>query len=542
MRKKKMGTKGYTRRNFLKTAGFGAAGICAGSSVSALAAAISRAADKSDDKSQRPNILIIYTDDLGYGDLGCYNAESKIPTPNIDKLAKEGVRFTDAHSPATVCTPSRYSLLTGQLAFRVGAGVFAGVSVPCFIKKDRLTLAGMLGEKGYSTAFFGKWHIGMTFFDMDGNQISGGNDLGVDAVRKTDFTRAIPDSPIHRGFDEFFGTNACPSSDWLYTYIDGDRVTEKPTILMNKAERKRRNLPFNKYSNFRAGLSTKAFEHENVDLVFLKKSQKFLKRHKEKSPDKPFFMVLSTQAPHLPSIPAPSYRGETDAGPHGDFIFELDDIVGKLMNTLDELGYAKDTLVLFSSDNGPEVSTTINMRKDHQHDGARPWRGFKRDNWEGGHRVPLIVRWPEKVKKGQVSDQLVNLTDIMATCAAIVDYDLPNNAAEDSYDMLPALRGEKKPIREYMLQQSNRGKSIRKGKWKYLNHKGSGGNNYDRKNGLLVEFKLTEKAPDAPGQLYNLEKDPGETNNLYFEHPEVVKELKVQLDEFVKSGRSAPLR
>ena len=499
------------------------------------------------DKAQRPNVLIIYADDLGYGDLGCYNPESKIPTPNIDKLAKEGMRFTDAHSPATVCTPSRYSLLTGQLAFRAGASnVYVGVNRPCHIKKDRLTLPGMLREKGYRTALFGKWHIGMTFFDKAGNRIADSNYKGLDAVRNTDFTRPIPDSPIHRGFDEFFGTTACPTTDLLYTYVDGDRITEEPTILMDEAEKKRRNLPVNPYTqDFREGLSTKAFEPENVDLVFLEKSQAFLKRHHEKSPDKPFFLVLSTQAAHLPSIPAEAYRGKTDAGPHGDFIFELDDIVGKLMDTLEKLDYAKNTLVLFSSDNGPELPTVKQMRKDYDHDGARPWRGFKRDDWEGGHRVPLIVRWPKRVEKGQVSDQLVNLTDIMATCAAIVDYDLPNNAAEDSCNILPALLGEKKPIREYSLQQARGGKSIRKGKWKYLDHKGSGGNNYDgKRTGRwgAKEFQLPEKAPDAPGQLYDLEKDPGETNNLYFENPELVKELTAKLDEFVRSGRSAPLR
>jgi arylsulfatase A len=484
------------------------------------------------DKSQRPNILIIYADDLGYGDLGCYNPESKIPTPNIDKLAKEGMRFTDAHSPATTCTPSRYGLLTGKRPIKIGA--YTSPGRPCFIKKDQLTLPGMLREKGYRTALFGKWHIGMTFFDKDGNRITKGNNA--EAIRKVDFTRAIPDSPIHRGFDEFFGTNGCPTSDWMYTYIDGDRVTEVPTILMDEAERKGRNLPDNKYSGFRKGLATEDFDFENIDLLFLEKSQDFLKRHKEKSPDKPFFLVHCTQAPHNPAIPALQYRGKTDAGPYGDFIFELDDIVGKLMNTLDQLGYAKNTLVLFSSDNGPERAQTVYMRKDHQHDPARPWRGFKRDNWEAGHRVPFIARWPKKIKEGQVSNQIFKHTDFMATCAAIVDYDLPNNAAEDSYNMLPALYGEKKPIRDYVLQ---RGSIIRKGKWKYLAHKGSGGNKYQ---GLIAEYILEEKAPNAPGQLYDLEKDPGETNNLYFEYPELVRELSTQLKEFVKSGRSAPLR
>jgi arylsulfatase A-like enzyme len=492
-----------------------------------------------------PNILIIFTDDLGYGDVGCYNTESKVPTPNLDKLAREGMLFTDAHSPATVCTPSRYSLLTGQCAFRAHpGGVFTGVGGPCIIKEDRLTLPGMLRKKGYRTALFGKWHIGMTFFDKEtGKRIQGG---GVDAVRRTDFSRPIPDSPVHRGFDEFFGTVCCPTTDWLYTYIEGDKVTEVPTIHMNNDEKKRRNLPFNPYTrDFRSGLATKAFEPENVDLVFLEKSRDFLKRHKAKSPDKPFFLVHCTQGVHLPSIPAKKYRGKTEAGPHGDFIFELDDVVGQLMQTLAELGYAENTLVLFSSDNGPELPTVKNMRKDHQHDGARPWRGLKRDDWEGGHRVPLIVRWPGTVKPGAVSDQLVNLTDVMATCAAIVDYDLPNDAAEDSYNMLPALAGEKKPVREFSLQQAYRGKSksIRKGKWKYLDHKGSGGNNYGKGGSWgAKEFSIKEKAPDAPGQLYNIEKDPGETNNLYLEHPEIVKELSEKLQELVASGRSAPER
>jgi len=493
--------------------------------------------------AETPNILIIFTDDLGYGDVGCYNPESKVPTPNLDKLAAQGMLFTDGHSPATVCTPSRYSLLTGQCAFRAGAsGVFCGVGGPCFIKADRLTLPGMLREKGYRTALFGKWHVGLTFFDKEtGEPVRGG---GVDAVRRTDFTKPIPDAPIHRGFDEFFGTACCPPTDWLYTYIDGDRVTEVPTILMNKEEKKRRKLPDNLYTqDFRPGLATEAFEPENVDLVFLEKSRDFLRRHKKETPDKPFFLVHCTQGVHLPSIPAEKYRGKTESGPHGDFIFEMDDMVGQLMETLDELGYAKNTLVLFSSDNGPELPTVSHMRRDHQHDGARPWRGMKRDDWEGGHRVPLIVRWPGRVKAGSVSDQLVNLTDVMATCAAIVGYELPNDAAEDSYNMLPALSGRKEPIREYSLQQAVRGKSIRKGKWKYLDHKGSGGNNYNKSGHWgAKDHALPEKAPDAPGQLYDMEIDPGETDNLYFKHPEVVKTLKTKLDELVESGRSAPTR
>jgi arylsulfatase A-like enzyme len=491
-----------------------------------------------------PNIMVIFTDDLCYGDVACYNAESKVATPNLDRLAAQGMRFTDAHSPSTVCTPSRYSLLTGQCAFRGNAsGVFTGVGGPCLIKDKQLTLPGMLQQKGYRTGLFGKWHVGMTFFDKEtGEPISRG---GLDAVRRADFSKPIPDGPVNRGFDEFFGTVCCPTTDWLYTYIDGDRVTEVPTVLMNKEEKARRKMPVNPYTrDFRPGLTTAAFEPENVDLVFLEKSQAFLKQHKAAHGDKPFFLLHCTQGVHLPSIPAEKYRGKSGAGPHGDFIFELDDIVGQLMKTLDELGYTDNTLVLFSSDNGPELPTVKYMRKDHKHDGARPWRGVKRDSWEGGHRVPLIARWPGQIKSGSVSDQLTNLTDVMATCAAIVDYKLPNDAAEDSYNMLPALRGETKPIRQFALQQAFRGDlSIRNGKWKYLDHKGSGGNRYNRTGDWgAIEFSLEEKARDAPGQLYNLETDPGERDNLYHKRPEIVKELKAKLDALVAAGRSAPVR
>ena len=490
-------------------------------------------------KTKYPNVVLILADDLGYGDVACYNPESKIPTPNLDLLAKEGLRFSDAHSPSTVCTPTRYSVLTGRMAFRLNyKGVFTGVGGPCLITPNRLTLPGMLRKKGYETAMFGKWHIGLTAFDKKGKPI---NRSGLDAVREIDYSRKLEGGPIDRGFDHFFGTASCPTTDWLYAYVDGDRIPVPPTQIVDRGP-----LPKHPYSrDNRPGMIAPNFDLEEVDQVFLKKSLEFLEMHKKQKPDKPFFLFHSMQAVHLPSFPGKDFKGKTDSGPHGDFIFEMDHVVGELTKALEAHGFADDTLVVFSSDNGPEVPTVINMRKTHKHDGARPWRGVKRDNWEGGHRVPMIARWPGKVKAGTISDQTVCLTDLMATCAEIVGTKLPDDAAEDSFDLLPVLLGKAdKPIRNYTLHQTiSLALAIRQGNWKYLDHKGSGGSNYSRDGEWgLKQYALPEKAPQAPGQLYNLKDDPGETNNLYFKKPEIRKKLKAMLEEYKKSGRSVPLR
>ena len=491
-----------------------------------------------DHHEAKPNIVFILADDLGYGDVGCYNPEAKAPTPNIDRLAREGMRFTDAHSPSTVCTPTRYSLLTGRMAFRNGMkGVFTGAGGPCLIKEDRLTIAGMLRDQGYTTAMFGKWHIGLTFYDKDGKPITKN---GLEAVKRIDYSQPITGGPIDRGFDQFFGTACCPTTDWLYAYIDGDKIPMPPTRIVD-----RKPLPKHPYSrDNRPGMIAPGFDLEEVDMVFLQKSLEFLESHKQKSPDKPFFLFHSAQAVHLPSFAGRAFKGKTEAGPHGDFIFELDYVVGRLMSKLDQLGYGENTLVIFTSDNGPEVPTVIDMRKTHKHDGARPWRGIKRDQWEGGHRVPFIARWPKKIKDGSTSAQTICLTDVMATCAALTGATIPPNAAEDSYNILPVLLGQAvdKPVREYTLHQTiSLALAIRHGNWKYLDHKGSGGNNYGREGEWgMKQFALPERAPDAPGQLYDLSKDPGETTNLYNEYPEIVKALKGKLEEYKTSGRSAP--
>jgi arylsulfatase A-like enzyme len=506
-----------------------------------LIAALATAGDP-----RRPNIVVILADDLGYGDVGCYNPQSKIPTPNLDRLAKAGLRFTDAHAPSTVCTPSRYSLLTGRMAFRTGyrGGVFTGVGGPCLIEPGRLTLPGMLRDQGYATACVGKWHVGLTFQTADGSPVQqvkipgAGPDAAkeIARVRMTDFSKPITDGPFHRGFDYFFGTACCPTTDWLYAYIENDRIPIPPTTLLDVSK-----LPKHPYANdCRRGLVAPGFAHDQVDLVFLEKSRAWLTAQVKRAPDQPFFLYHATQAAHLPSFAAPRFQGATSAGPHGDFIAELDFVVGELLATLERLGVADNTLVVFSSDNGPETTAVVHMRAEQGHDPARPWRGMKRDDWEGGHRVPLIVRWPGRTAVG-VNDQTVCLTDLMATCAALTGTPLPRDAGEDSFSFLPALTGvdDGRPRRTFTLHQTIKSElAIRRGDWKYLDHQGSGGNSYDQ--GELAPFALPDTAPTAPGQLYDLRNDPGERHNLYFERPEITKELKALLETSKASGRSAP--
>ncbi|MGL6074703.1 MAG: sulfatase family protein [Fimbriiglobus sp.] len=480
----------------------------------------------------KPNIVVILADDLGYGDVGCYNPESKVPTPHLDKLAREGRRFTDAHSPSTVCTPTRYSLMTGEMSFRKNyRNVFAGVGGPCLIQEKQTTLPQMLRDVGYKTALVGKWHVGLSFLDKDGKRITQG---GVEGVKQIDYSRAIPDAPIHRGFDRFFGTACCPATDFLYAYIDGDKIPVPPTGMLDKSK-----LPKHPYSlDNRAGMVAPDFDLEQVDMVFLKKSLEFLDDHHRTSPDKPFFLMHSMHAVHLPSFAAPQFQGKTKAGPHGDFIFELDHIVGELLAKLEAMGVAENTLVIFTSDNGPETSSVVDMRAKYQHDGARPWRGVKRDQWEGGHRVPFLARWKGKIPAGSESQQPICHTDIIATCAALTGANLPETAAEDSVNMLPAFLGtdQGKTIRPYILHQTiNLSLAIRQGPWKYLDHRGSGGNSYEK--GEMKAFALPDTAPTAPGQLYNVDTDPGETKNLYFQEPEVVKKLQALLAASKKNGR-----
>lgn len=492
--------------------------------------------------AQLPNIVIIYADDLGCGDLSAYNDECRYETPRLDQMAAEGILFTDAHSPSTVCSPSRYGLYSGQQIYRStgrGGGAFEGPGGPSYLKPGALTLGGMLKAKGYRTGVFGKWHVGLTWLDSDGNRLGGGfdNSLLIDYEKST----PLIDGPNERGFDESFVTPNCPTTDPLYVYIENGMVP------VPASQRHKRDTLPNPGGKWRwdndEGWMAPGYEFVNADLLFYKKTREFITKHRTENPTQPFLAVLSTQIAHAPVLPAGEFVGATDAGPRGDFVSELDSLAGRVLDLLDELDIDDETLVLFSADNGPETLHVDWMRRDHDHDAAGGWRGMKRDGWEGGHRVPFIARWPGRIPAGQSSDQMTNTTDVLATLASVVGYALPDDAATDSFDILPAMLGTQDPsqsIRPHLLTQSFRGEfQIRQGQWKFLDHKGSGGNNYSQ--GMMTKYALPDTEPDAPGQLYNLATDPGETTNLYYKESAKQKQMKTLLEQLKSSGRSAPV-
>jgi len=490
-----------------------------------------------------PNVVIIYADDLGYGDLSCYNKEAAYQTPRLDRMAKEGVLFTDAHSPSTICSPSRYGLFSGQQVHRTGrrSTAFEGPSGPSYLAPGEMTIADMMKKKGYRTGVFGKWHLGLTWYDKKGKRLGGGfdNSLLIDYEKST----PLEDGPNQRGFDESFVTPNCPTTDPLYLYIENGEVVAPadrrydPNTTPNPGGKWR-------WDND-AGWMAPDYEFIDADLLFYDKTLEFITNHREAHADQPFFAVFSTQIAHAPVLPSAEFEGKSGAGPRGDFVLELDTLVGRLLDQLETLGIDDNTLVLFNSDNGPETLHFVWMQEDHQHDASGGWRGMKRDGWEGGHRVPFIARWPGRIPAGRVTSQMTSTTDVFATVASVIGFELPDEVAVDSFDMLPAILGlvdDADSIRPHLLTQSFRSEfQLRLGDWKYLDHAGSGGNGYDK--GLLEKYALPENVPDAPGQLYDLATDPGETKNLYEELPERRKQLQALLEELTKGdeSRSAPL-
>jgi len=455
-------------------------------------------------------------DDMGYGDLGCYNKDSKIPTPNMDALAAEGIRFTDAHSPSAVCTPTRYGVLTGRYCWRsrLKRGVLGGYS-PALIESGRMTVASLLKQHGYATACVGKWHLGL------------GN------AKKTDFDKPLVPGPNAVGFDYFYGISA--SLDMPpYCYIENDRPVERPTSTVKEGKSTDDGW-------WRAGAIAPGFKHIKVLPTLTEKAVEIIDNHATKKPNKPLFMYFPLPAPHCPIAPADFVKGRSKAGGYGDFVVEVDWTVGQVVKALDRNGLADNTLIIITSDNGCPGRTKLkrdpySIVELYGHRPSGKLRGIKADVWDGGHREPFIARWPGKIPAGTVTDKLICLTDLTATCAAIVGAKLPDDAGEDSYNILPALFGQKnaRPIREAVVHHSLSGVfCIRQGKWKLILGRGSGGFSNPR--------SYKPKPGEPRGQLYNMQEDLAESRNLWSEHPEIVERLTNLLEKYKRQGYSRPL-
>lgn len=463
----------------------------------------------------KPNVVFILADDLGSGDLGCYNKESRIPTPNMDRLAREGIRFTDMHSPSGVCTPTRYGLLTGRYAWRtpLKSGVLWGYSTS-LIESNRLTLPKLLKKHNYATAGIGKWHLGFQDGDPTNKNV------------KVDYSKPLRPGPLTAGFDYFFGFPASLDME-PYLYVENDRAVEQPTEQVEASKPQRQGGG----GFWRAGPIAPGFKHDEVLPTITKKALSYLERRATDSPNRPFFLYFPLTAPHEPWQPTDEFRGKSRAGDYGDFVAQVDWTVGQVLETLDRLKLADSTLVIFTSDNG--AHWTPGDIEKFGHRANMPYRGQKSDIWEGGHRVPFIARWPGRIKASTTSDQLACLTDMMATFTALLDEKLPTDTGEDSFDLLPALLGEKsaRPMRDAIVNHSGNGVfAIRQGSWKLVRGLGSGG---------FTQPASVQPTSDGPqGQLYNLAQDIAETNNLYQEKPEIVARLSTLLEKYRREDRS----
>ena len=478
----------------------------------------------------KPNVVFILCDDLGYGDVACNNPEGKILTPCVDRLASEGMRFTDAHTTSSVCTPTRYGVLTGRYNWRsrLQSGVLGGLS-PRLIEPGRMTVASMLKQNGYHTACIGKWHLGMKWpLKADAEGFADRIEKGPEGW-SVDFTKPIAEGPNSVGFDCYFGIAA--SLDMVpYTFIENDHVTAVPTV--DKA------FPMmpGKGGMTRRGPGAAEFEAVDVLPTLTRKAVEYITQRTAPDADgKPFFLYLPYASPHTPIATSPEWQGRSGLNPYADFVTQTDACVGEVLDALATRGVADKTLVIFTSDNGCSPQADFPALLEKGHDPSYIYRGHKADIWDGGHRVPFIVRWPGKVRPGTTSDQLVSLVDFTATCADILGVQFPDDAAEDSVSLLPILLGKADgPVREALVHHSISGKfSIRQGRWKLELCPGSGGWSSPR-DPQAVKQGL------PPIQLYDMTADYSEQRNVQAEHPEVVKHLTALLERYVAEGRSTP--
>jgi len=516
------------RRDFLRLGACGAASVALGSLVS-LKAAEKRSA-KGGGARERPNIVFILADDIGYGDLGCYGA-TLVQTPRTDRIAREGMVFTHAHSPSAVCAPTRYGIMTGRYPWRLKRTAWATAQHALFIEKGRMTLASMLKSAGYTNGYVGKWNLGLMNAEKDWNA-------------------DLKPGPLEVGFDYFFGDAANRNSAGRggSFYIENHRVVglrEDDPIRFGEEIWQGRPV-----AKLLSGESALLMKHEENARILTERAVSFIERSK----DKPFFLYFSPNNVHVPNVPNPRFKGTSRCGAYGDCIHELDWQVGQVTETLDRLGLADNTLFIYTSDNGGGY---LREPFDAGHRCCGDLLGQKGDVWEGGHRVPFIVRWPGRTKPDTRSDALVCLTDIFATCAGVVDVPLPDEAAPDSFNILPVILGggDAGSPRDALVihKGTNVGNmyAVQQGDWKLILGQGSDGPSTGRRGPYMGYADLgfensdytadgTLKADAPPGQLYNLREDPRETTNIYGAHPEVVARLTGLLEETRKRGRSRP--
>lgn len=478
----------------------------------------------------RPNLVFILTDDQGYGDVSSFHPTGRIRTPHLDRLAREGMRFTDAHSGSSVCTPTRYGILTGRYAWRsrLAQGVLGGLS-PHLIPTGRLTVASFLQAQGYRTACVGKWHLGMDWTVLPDRTV---NALGIesrDQVWNVDFTRPIRNGPTALGFDRFFGISA--SLDMVpYAFIENDRVTQVPD----------RDADFPWFQGrdrrTRRGPAAPGFDAADVLPEFTRQAVAFIEdRAADARAGRPFFLHLALASPHTPVVPTPEWQGHTRLNAYADFTVQTDAAIGEVLDALRRHGLESDTLVAFATDNGCSPEADLPALAAAGHHPGGPFRGHKADIFEGGHRVPFIARWPGRIPAESRYDHPVSLNDLFATFADVLDQPLPPGAAEDSVSLLPILLGEtSEPVRESIIHHSINGTfAIREGPWKLILAPDSGGWSEPRP-GTPASREL------PPVQLHHLERDPGERENLHALHPEIVRRLIRLLERDVARGRSTP--
>tara|TARA_R110000850_G_scaffold157126_2_gene281289 strand:+ start:2031 stop:3539 length:1509 start_codon:yes stop_codon:yes gene_type:complete len=470
---------------------------------------------------EKPNIIIVFADDMGFGDVSCYHPESRISTPNMDRLAAEGIRFTDAHSADSVCTPSRYGLMTGRYCWRTPLKRTVLFNwEPPLIKAGRTTMASLLKRAGYRTFLSGKWHLGLGFTAKEGRTVDFEAPLPWEGTRlpnqevgeSIDFSSRIFGGPEELGFDECYYTAGCSTDQEPFCFIENGRM-----LNMEQAAYR------NPSGSWRSGMAAPDWVNETVDVTFTEKALAYLDEHHASETEAPFFLYLPLSSPHSPHVTADFALGESDAGTRGDMVWLVDWALGQVDAKLNELGLVEETVVIVTSDNGPldgslgpgEPEGTAKVTNGHIATG--PLRGKKGRVWEGGHRVPFIARWPGRIPAGMVSDYAFCFTDLLATVSELVEESLPEGEGEDSISMLSALLGQTLPDRPAMVHHSNTAFAMRSGKWKIVF--GQGG-------------KRVKPAP-GNGYLFDLEKDPEETIDLWAEHPELVEALTLEFKTIV---------